>query len=71
MKDEDSITAATQDLAASPHIISTCGSGVTACVIALALHTVGRTDVAVYDGSWVEWGAADAGTPVDSGPSKV
>lgn len=32
-----------------------CGSGVTACVVALALHELGRKNVAVYDGSWTEW----------------
>jgi thiosulfate/3-mercaptopyruvate sulfurtransferase len=37
-------------------ITTTCGSGVTASVLALALHVVGRRDVAVYDGSWTEWG---------------
>ena len=37
-------------------ITTTCGSGVTACVLALALHLIGRSDVAVYDGSWTEWG---------------
>lgn len=36
----------------------TCGSGVTACVVALALHDIGHTDAAIYDGSWSEWGAA-------------
>ena len=43
----------------------TCGSGVTACVIALAFARLGK-DVAVYDGSWTEWGA-DAGCPLESG----
>jgi thiosulfate/3-mercaptopyruvate sulfurtransferase len=71
MKDADNLATATESLAAKPQIISSCGSGVTACVLALALHTLGRADVAVYDGSWVEWGSADAGTPVDSGPVKV
>ena len=37
-------------------IVTSCGSGVTASVLALALHRLGRPDVAVYDGSWSEWG---------------
>ncbi len=37
-------------------VITTCGSGVTACVIVLALHTLGYTQIPVYDGSWSEWG---------------
>jgi len=37
------------------NIACTCGSGVTACVVALALYMLGRGDVAVYDGSWAEW----------------
>jgi thiosulfate/3-mercaptopyruvate sulfurtransferase len=37
-------------------IVTTCGSGVTACVLALGLDVAGRPDVAVYDGSWTEWG---------------
>ncbi|MCB9963803.1 MAG: sulfurtransferase [Rhodospirillales bacterium] len=36
--------------------VMTCGSGVTACVIALALYELGRSDAKVYDGSWAEWG---------------
>ena len=38
-------------------VIASCGSGVTACVLALALERIGKTDHAVYDGSWTEWGA--------------
>lgn len=37
-------------------IMTTCGSGVTAAIIILALECIGVTDVALYDGSWSEWG---------------
>lgn len=47
-------------------IACTCGSGVTACVIALALYELGHKDAAVYDGSWTEWGAS-ASTPKEQG----
>lgn len=40
-------------------VIASCGSGITACTIALALHLLGHKDVAVYDGSWAEWGNHD------------
>jgi len=46
---------------------TTCGSGVTAGVLALALALIGHPDVAVYDGSWSEWGHEDAGTEVVTG----
>jgi thiosulfate/3-mercaptopyruvate sulfurtransferase len=38
-------------------ITTTCGSGISAALLALALAQIGRPDVAVYDGSWSEWGA--------------
>lgn len=38
-------------------VIASCGSGVTACVLALALERLGHRRTAVYDGSWSEWGA--------------
>ena len=45
-------------------MIFSCGSGVTACVLALAAEQAGYQDLTVYDGSWSEWGAADSGLPV-------
>ena len=45
-------------------VVTTCGSGVTACVLALGLHLVGHRQVAVYDGSWTEWGGR-SDTPVE------
>jgi len=45
-------------------VVTTCGSGVTASVLALALYLVGRRDVAVYDGSWSEWGGRPD-TPIE------
>ena len=47
-------------------IVTSCGSGVTASVLALALARLGREDVAVYDGSWTEWGGR-ADTPIMTG----
>lgn len=46
--------------------ITTCGSGITAAILALALERIGKSDYAVYDGSWAEWGAF-ATLPVSTG----
>ncbi|MCF8469726.1 MAG: 3-mercaptopyruvate sulfurtransferase [Parvibaculum sp.] len=45
-------------------VITTCGSGITACLLALGLAVLGKTQVPVYDGSWSEWGAV-AEMPVE------
>jgi thiosulfate/3-mercaptopyruvate sulfurtransferase len=50
----------------SEPIVTTCGSGVSASLLALALARLGREDVAVYDGSWTEWGGRPD-TPVVTG----
>jgi thiosulfate/3-mercaptopyruvate sulfurtransferase len=49
-------------------IVTSCGSGVTACALAFALHLIGHPGAAVYDGSWSEWGLPDD-TPVETGPA--
>ena len=50
-------------------VITSCGSGVTASVLALALDTIGAPRVAVYDGSWSEWGGRDD-APVETGQAR-
>ncbi len=47
-------------------VVTSCGSGITACVLALGLARLGRWRTAVYDGSWAEWGQAE-GCPVVTG----
>ena len=44
--------------------IASCGSGVTATVVLLALELVGRDDGLLYDGSWSQWGGSDGGEVV-------
>lgn len=56
LKSAADLAAAFAHVDLSRPIVTTCGSGVTASVLALALARLGRFDVAVYDGSWTEWG---------------
>jgi thiosulfate/3-mercaptopyruvate sulfurtransferase len=49
-------------------VITSCGSGVTACGLALGLALAGNEQVFVYDGSWTEWGASEA--PISTGDAK-
>ncbi len=60
-------TAAGVDVAKP--VVASCGSGVTAGIIALALAMLGRSDAAVYDGSWSEWGA-EPRLPIETGPAR-
>jgi len=47
-------------------VVTTCGSGITAAIITLALESLGHTDNRLYDGSWSEWGSR-SDTPVATG----
>lgn len=51
----------------SKPVVTSCGSGITAAIITLALESLGHTDNKLYDGSWSEWGSRDD-TPVVTGP---
>lgn len=48
-------------------VITSCGSGITAAIITLALESLGHEDNALYDGSWSEWGSRED-TPIVAGP---
>ena len=53
------------DINKSEQLLATCGSGVSACVITVALHCLGKKDVPIYDGSWTEW--ASSGQKIETG----
>ena len=67
-KDGDAIRKLFTDAGIDPAapVITSCGSGVTACVLAAGLVSLGNDKVTVYDGSWTEWGSSDA--PIETGP---
>ncbi|UCH73256.1 MAG: 3-mercaptopyruvate sulfurtransferase [Rhodospirillales bacterium] len=46
-------------------MFTSCGSGVTACIVTLGLYLIGKTDVPVFDGSWTEW-AGNPDSPIES-----
>ncbi|MCV9960432.1 3-mercaptopyruvate sulfurtransferase [Pararhizobium sp. BT-229] len=61
---KETIEAAGIDL--TKPVVTSCGSGLTAAIITLALQSLGHTDNTLYDGSWSEWGSR-ADTPVVTG----
>ncbi|MFI5803552.1 sulfurtransferase [Streptomyces sp. NPDC051561] len=69
MRPEEELRAVFGQLAEEQRtLIVSCGSGVTACVLALGAEIAGYREVSVYDGSWSEWGREGAETPVASAP---
>ncbi|MDX1121866.1 3-mercaptopyruvate sulfurtransferase [Sinorhizobium medicae] len=64
--DQLSRTFADAGIDLSKPVVTTCGSGVTAAIITLALQSLGHKDNTLYDGSWSEWGSRPD-TPVVTG----
>jgi thiosulfate/3-mercaptopyruvate sulfurtransferase len=66
LRSADEILAIIKEAGIDPKkpIVSSCGSGVTAAPLVLALYLLGYSEAAIYDGSWTEW-AARSDTPID------
>jgi thiosulfate/3-mercaptopyruvate sulfurtransferase len=67
LKSRDALHALFEAAGVDPHkpVVTSCGSGITACVLALALAETGHRRTSVYDGSWAEWGA-DESLPIET-----
>lgn len=68
LKPGDQLNSLFEAAGVDPHkpVVISCGSGITACVLALALAETGHRRTSVYDGSWAEWGA-DESLPIETG----
>ncbi len=68
VKSADEIAAAFKEagIDLNKPVATTCGSGVTAAILALGLELTGHRDITLYDGSWTEWGSDEA-LPIETG----
>lgn len=71
LKDKAELEQIFRDAGIDPQkpVVASCGSGVTASMLALALSVLGQRNVPVYDGSWAEWGQETIGTPIETAPA--
>ena len=69
LKAPEALRRAIQDAGIDPKrpVVTSCGSGVTAAILNLALYVAGSPDTALYDGSWADWGREELNLPVETG----